>query len=262
MKVWIGALFALALATAAVAACGGGDTEGKQLTLGSLTVSDHGTKDVSGASSQELEVDDFYFEPSFLKGTPGETIQLTLTNDSNTLHNFTVAGQVNQDIPAKAKSKVQVTFPQSGALLFLCKYHTGQGMNGELLAGDATPQPVAASPGAETSATTVMVGNSSLGPILTDSQGLTLYTFKNDVPNSGKSAVNGNLASVWPPLVLASGSPTKPPSLGGDLTLITRDDGSKQVAYKGQPLYRYSRDSGPGDVNGQNVGGVWFVAMP
>ncbi|HEY7268733.1 MAG TPA: cupredoxin domain-containing protein [Dehalococcoidia bacterium] len=242
-------------------ACGGGgnnDKSASSVSLGSVQASDHGTKDISKATSLDLEVDDFYFAPTFIKGTPGQTLSVNISNDSNSLHNFSVqAAGVDQDIQPKGKASVKVTLPQSGVLLFICKYHTSQGMNGELLAGDATPQAVAVA------APTVKVGQSAtLGPVLTNSAGLTLYTFKNDVPNSGKSVVNGNTAVVWPPLILAGGTPVKPAGLTGDLTLITRDDGSKQVAYKGQPLYVYSKDTAPGDTNGQNVGGVWLVAAP
>ena len=116
---------------------------------------------------------------------------------------------------------------------------------------------------ASAASTTIKVANdSSLGQILTDSQGLTLYTFKNDVAGSGKSSVSATLAKNWPPLTLASGSPVGPSGATGALALITRDDGSMQVTYKGVPLYRYIGDAAPGDTKGQGLGGVWFVATP
>jgi predicted lipoprotein with Yx(FWY)xxD motif len=90
---------------------------------------------------------------------------------------------------------------------------------------------------------------------------MTLYTYNNDVANSGKSAVTGGLLQAWPALTLASGTPAKPSGLTGDLTTITRDDGSKQVAYKGLPLYTFQRDQKAGDVTGQNVAG-FVVATP
>ena len=130
----LGAALFLALA------CGG--SEGKELTLGSVKVSDHGTKDVSALSSLALEVDDYYFEPTFLRGKPGQALKVEIANESSTLHNFTIASLgIDKDISGKGKVAVDVSFPQSGVLLFVCKYHTGQGMNGELLVGDATPQP-------------------------------------------------------------------------------------------------------------------------
>jgi plastocyanin len=115
------------------------------VTLGGTTFVDHGTKDVKGKDEVELEADSFYFSPTFLHGTPGQKLKIEIENESSALHNFSVTAQgVSQDIPAKGKSEVELTVPASGAVLFFCKYHTGQGMNGELLAGDATPGAVSA----------------------------------------------------------------------------------------------------------------------
>jgi len=90
---------------------------------------------------------------------------------------------------------------------------------------------------------------------------MTLYTYNNDVANSGKSAVTGGLLQAWPALTLPSGTPSKPSGLTGDLTIITRDDGTKQIAYKGLPLYLFQRDQKAGDVTGQNVAG-FVIAVP
>jgi predicted lipoprotein with Yx(FWY)xxD motif len=257
MKRLLGSVLLIGLVTASLA-CGGDDDEdgGNRLQLGTLTIEDHGTRDVSNASSLEMEADSFYFEPTFLKGKAGQKLKLTLNNESETIHNISVASQIDRDVLAKARTEVDVTFPSSGALLFFCKYHSAQGMNGELLVGDAQPQELSAGPAAPAS---VKLADSTLGKVLTDPNGFTLYTFKNDVPNSGRSTVSGNTAATWPPLVV-TGEVVKPTGLSGDLTLITRDDGSKQVAYRGQPLYRYSRDTAPGQTTGHNVGGVWFAA--
>jgi predicted lipoprotein with Yx(FWY)xxD motif len=118
--------------------------------------------------------------------------------------------------------------------------------------GTATPSPGAA---------TVLIADSSLGKVLTDSRGMTLYTYNNDVANNGRSAVSGGLLQAWPALTLASGTPAKPSGLSGDLGTITRDDGTKQVTYKGLPLYLFQRDQKAGDVTGQNVAG-FVVAVP
>lgn len=87
--------------------------------------------------------------------------------------------------------------------------------------------------------------------LLTDASGRTLYTFDKD--GGGKSACNGGCASVWPPLV------ARPADLKGDLSVINRDDGSRQLSYKGKPLYLYSGDSKPGDTHGDGQGGVWHA---
>jgi len=125
----------------------------------------------------------------------------------------------------------------------------------------ATKAATAASGTAAAGATTVKTATAgSLGTILTDANGMTLYTFKNDVANSGKSAAEG-LAAAWPPLSV-TGTPVKPSGLTGDLAVITRGDGKTQVTYKGLPLYFFVNDKKPGDTNGQGLGGVWFVAQP
>src|SRR5581483_10544829 len=166
---------------------------------------------------------------------------------------------IDKDVPAKSKVTVDVTFAQSGAMLFRCKYHAGQGMNGELLTGDATPQPASAT----VRTPPVKVSDSAtLGKILTSDNGRTLYIYKNDVVGSGKSVVNGQLAVAWPPLTLASGDPIKPDGLSGQLTLITRDASTKPVAYNGSPPYFYAQDVNPGHANGRARGNVWFVISP
>lgn len=115
----------------------------------------------------------------------------------------------------------------------------------------------AATGGGETAVLKVS-DNSKFGPILTTAEGRTLYVFTQDSP--GKSACNGPCAATWPPLKATSSRLTKPENVKGDLTIITRDDGSKQVALNGEPLYTYAPDKAPGDTTGDAVGGVWFVA--
>ncbi len=109
------------------------ESEGGQMTIGSDKANDHGTKTVSGASFK-VEVDSFYFEPTVIKGTPGQKVTLMFSNDSSTLHNFTLQAQsIDTDIQPKSEGvPVSVTFPQSGFLEFFCKYHKSQGMVGEL----------------------------------------------------------------------------------------------------------------------------------
>ena len=124
-----------------------------------------------------------------------------------------------------------------------------------------SPPTVAPTPTTAVAATIKTGTGGSLGTVLTDANGLTLYTFKNDDASPGKSVCNGNCASTWPPLE-ASGTPVAASGITGEVTVITRDDGTKQIAYKGHPLYRFAPDKAPGDVNGQGVGNVWFVAAP
>lgn len=93
--------------------------------------------------------------------------------------------------------------------------------------------------------------------ILTGENGKSLYTFDKDVAGSGKSVCNGACATNWPPLT--AGGNAAP---AGDYSVITRDDGSKQWAYKGKPLYFWVKDKNPGDKTGDGVNGVWKVAKP
>ena len=93
--------------------------------------------------------------------------------------------------------------------------------------------------------------------VLVGPNGMTLYVFDNDAAGSGKSACNGPCAQNWPPLE-AMGEV----SATGDFTIIVRDDGSKQWAYKGKPLYYWAKDQKPGDKTGDGVKGVWHAAAP
>lgn len=98
-----------------------------------------------------------------------------------------------------------------------------------------------------------------LGTFLTDAEGMTLYLFTKDVP--GTSNCSGECLANWPAFV-ASDPLTLPDGVPGELTQITRDDGTQQVAYNGIPLYYFAADAAPGDTNGQGVGDVWFVVAP
>jgi plastocyanin len=110
--------------------------DGGQITIGSDTANDHGSKDVSGASSVEVEMDDFYFDPTVITGTPGQSLTIELSNEGTVVHNFTLTDQSqDQDVPAGGTGTVTVTIPQSGFVEFFCKYHKALGMVGELSAG-------------------------------------------------------------------------------------------------------------------------------
>jgi YVTN family beta-propeller protein len=115
--------------------------EGQLIKLGALTFADHGTKDEKGQAELDLEADDYYFAPTFLRGEPGQKLTLEIENESGTLHNISLPEQhIDTDIPPKGKVRVDVTIPPSGVVHFFCKFHRALGMHGELLAGDATPQ--------------------------------------------------------------------------------------------------------------------------
>jgi predicted lipoprotein with Yx(FWY)xxD motif len=99
----------------------------------------------------------------------------------------------------------------------------------------------------------------TLGTILADAKGLTLYAFTKDAPN--QSNCTGQCATNWPPLTATAG-PALAAGLQGTLGTTARPDGTSQLTYNGMPLYRFAKDQDAGDAYGQGVGGVWFVVAP
>jgi len=94
--------------------------------------------------------------------------------------------------------------------------------------------------------------------ILTTPGRMTLYTFDNDVVGSGRSVCNPPCSGLFPPYLAKKGA-----KASGDASIITRDDGTLQWAYKGRPLYRWVYDEKPGDKKGDGVMyGVWHIAKP
>jgi predicted lipoprotein with Yx(FWY)xxD motif len=95
------------------------------------------------------------------------------------------------------------------------------------------------------------------GGVLVGDNGMTLYTYDKDTANSGKSVCNDKCATNWPPLKAAAGAKAE-----SNWTVISRDDGTTQYAYKGQPLYYFIKDKAAGDKTGDGVGGAWHVVKP
>lgn len=100
------------------------------------------------------------------------------------------------------------------------------------------------------------VADTAKGKALVDAKGMTLYTFDKDT--GGKSACNGPCATNWPPLTVTASA-----QASGDWSVITRDDGAQQWAYKGKPLYAWTKDTKPGDTTGDGfLNGAWHIAKP
>ena len=99
----------------------------------------------------------------------------------------------------------------------------------------------------------------TLGRILTDSDGRTLYKY--DADSRGVSNCTGECAVNWPPLQ-ATGQASGPSDISGDLGTFPRPEGGRQVSYKGTPLYLFTRDSEAGETKGDGVGGLWHVVSP
>jgi plastocyanin len=149
---WL-SLFALVLALGMVAAaCGNSSTpssgaasnstgnpspsesesEGGTITINGDAANNHGEKTVTG-DELEVELDDFYFEPTVIKGAAGSKVKLELDNEGSATHNFSIDDQnINQTIDSGKKADVTVTIPASGQVEFYCKFHKGSGMVGAL----------------------------------------------------------------------------------------------------------------------------------
>ena len=113
--------------------------------------------------------------------------------------------------------------------------------------------------GGDPAAGIVSVGSTELGDALVDEAGLTLYGFTDD--GEGNPTCNGACADAWPP-VIVDGSALPDGLDPAVFSVVERADGSFQLKAGRWPLYRFAGDAGPGDVNGQGSGGVWFVAAP
>jgi predicted lipoprotein with Yx(FWY)xxD motif len=129
--------------------------------------------------------------------------------------------------------------------------------------GSAAPSSTAASANASgasggSAATVTVATKGSLGSILANAQGMTLYRYTPDAP--GVSNCTGGCATAWPPLELAPGATTPVAGKGVDgLGTIKRSDGSLQVTYDKMPLYTFTGDSAAADAKGQGLDGTWFV---
>ena len=112
-----------------------------------------------------------------------------------------------------------------------------------------------------TSSSSITTANvSSVGTVLTNGHSLTLYLLTKE--NGDKVVCTGSCASVWPPVVLASGATSATAGSGVNESMfgtVKLANGELEVTYNGHPLHTYSGDSGPGQANGQGIQGVWFA---
>jgi predicted lipoprotein with Yx(FWY)xxD motif len=131
------------------------------------------------------------------------------------------------------------------------------GNNNNATAASAPPK------AADGQAATIGMASTSLGNVLVDSQGRTIYLFQKD--SGTKSACSGGCAAAWPP-VRTSGKPTVGTGLtASNVGTTPRSDGKPQVTYNGHPLYLFANDQSAGDTNGQGVnafGAAWYVVSP
>ena len=123
----------MALAVVAPACTGGG----RSIRLADgQRASAHGEASVAGVSATVVEMEDSYFQPTVLRGTPGQRLTITLSNQGNSVHDFRIAAQhIDANVEAGSPVTVTVTFPEKGAVTFECRYHLLQNMRGELVTG-------------------------------------------------------------------------------------------------------------------------------
>ncbi len=135
------------------------------------------------------------------------------------------------------------------------------GNSGSSSSTAVSTQPSSSSSGSASGEATINVVNDpKLGQILVGANGMTLYVFDKDTAD--KSTCSAGCLALWPPL-LTQGHPTL--GTGVDQSMIgttMTTDGRTMVTYNHRPLYYYSKDTNPGDTNGQGIGSVWFVIGP
>ena len=114
---------------------------------------------------------------------------------------------------------------------------------------------------AETSSAVLTTADSSLGEIVVDGEGMTVYMFDNDTQGADASVCEGDCATNWPAVTTDSDSP-EVEGVTGEVGTIEGVDGSTQVTLNGWPLYYFVGDEAAGDTNGQGVNEVWWVLTP
>jgi predicted lipoprotein with Yx(FWY)xxD motif len=110
-----------------------------------------------------------------------------------------------------------------------------------------------------------VASNPTLGKILVDSKGDTLYYFEKDKQGGTTSTCSGACASIWPPVTTSGAPKAQKGALASKVGTIKRSDGSSEATYNGWPLYTYAGDKKPGDANGNDLtqfGAQWYALTP
>jgi plastocyanin len=111
----------------------GSSGSGGQKTIAGVMANDHGKKTASSSGKTEVELDDYYFEPTVIQGTAGQKVKLELKNEGKVDHSFTVDSEkIDKTISPGGEAEVTVTIPKSGVVSFYCKFHKSSGMAGAL----------------------------------------------------------------------------------------------------------------------------------
>jgi plastocyanin len=150
---------ALVLALGLATACGGDGTTSEQLqeqptatettgepspttehgatiTIEGQEANNHGTQDVTALDDLHIEIHDYYFAPTVLEGEAGQTLFIALSNEGSVDHTFTIDELgIELQFPPDTANGTSVTFPDSGMIVFYCRFHDDQGMRGALSVG-------------------------------------------------------------------------------------------------------------------------------
>lgn len=149
-----------------------------------------------------------------------------------------------------------------GASLLIAACGSSQSSSSSASHGYASP-PASQSSSSSASALTLGVAKASAGTYLTGASGRALYIWVAD--SKGKSSCSGSCAAAWPPVTATAMPKVKGGAKAGDISLITRSGGTKQVAYDGRPLYYFAGDTAAGMTNGQGsdgFGAKWWLISP
>jgi predicted lipoprotein with Yx(FWY)xxD motif len=141
--------------------------------------------------------------------------------------------------------KIGVSVGLAAILLSACGKGYGTGSNGS------------SAPPVGDSAALLSASISGIGTVLEASNGFTIYHLTTEV--GGQIECTGGCRATWPPVLASGAVPALPGGVPGTLSTVNRPDGGVQLTFNGMPLYTYSGDSGPGQSNGQGIGGVWFA---
>ncbi|HEX4308124.1 MAG TPA: hypothetical protein VHZ54_18960 [Solirubrobacterales bacterium] len=160
-------------------------------------------------------------------------------------------------------TRSKVTFPLILAALAAALVIAGCGGGGSSSSSAET----GSSGGGESSAVKASESGSSgtigtaeiegLGTVLVDAEGLTVYDFT--VDEGTKSNCYGGCETAWPPVTTTAKPTAGEGAMASALGTTKRKDGTLQVTYEGRPLYTFAEDKAPGEVNGNEVEGTWFV---
>ncbi|MGX5717277.1 COG4315 family predicted lipoprotein [Arthrobacter sp. MAHUQ-56] len=149
------------------------------------------------------------------------------------------------------------------AALAACGSNNGTSPASSTASSAASPTAAASGSGSAqaSAAAELMTASSSAGTIVVDAKGMSVYFFTKDTKDSGTSACTGACLVQWPPVTTTSATPAAS-GITGTLGTIPTPDGKKQVTLNGMPLYYFAKDTKAGDVLGQGVNNVWYLANP